>query len=178
LFLFLLPFFKYADIEDLAIGSYFYENPDGTTAPVRFCQEKYVNGIIFGFNESYIFDSATETKCLDIMGSALNENFSSVQFFKENNFNISFDTMLEAHLQFGLKTVRFRDLGLLKSPDCFQFNVDVSLNKLTVVLIILMFRCDFKWIFLLRFFLTIETTMGKCLLHWKLHQLDFHAKGM
>lgn len=113
---------QYDKIEELAIGPYFYTNSDGTVSPGQFCVEKYVNGVIFGFNESYVFDSETENKCINIIPS---ENFSSEKYFSSNNFSISFDSLLEAHLKFALKTIRFRDLGPLKSPDCFRFDIDV-----------------------------------------------------
>ncbi|ODN02679.1 Mucolipin-3 [Orchesella cincta] len=121
----------YANIGELAIGPYFYENTDGSVAPMHFCQQKYVNGVIFGFNESYVFDSETETKCIDITAASLSPpaNFSSKQYFQDQNFTISFDNLLEAHLRFTLKTVRFRDLGPLKSPDCFRFDLDILFNN-------------------------------------------------
>ncbi|ODM90942.1 Mucolipin-3 [Orchesella cincta] len=121
----------YANIEDLAIGSYFYGNPDGTIAPVQFCQTNYATGVIFGFNESYIFDSTTEKKCVDIPSAILDAayNFSSEKFFQDQNIPISFDSLLDAHVMFTLKTVRFRDLGPLKSPDCFQFDIDILFNN-------------------------------------------------
>lgn len=91
---------------------------------MQFCVEKYVNGIIFGFNESYVFDSEIENKCIEI---ATSRNFSSKNFFQTSNFTSEhfFDSLLEAHLLFTLKTVRFRDLGPLKSPDCYRFDIDV-----------------------------------------------------
>ncbi|CAL8109821.1 unnamed protein product [Orchesella dallaii] len=121
----------YANIRELAIGPYFYENTNGTIAPMHFCQQKYINGVIYGFNESYIFDSETETKCIDIPAASLSPaiNFSSHNFFQDQNYSISFDNLLEAHLLFTLKTVRFRDLGPLKSPDCFRFDMNILFNN-------------------------------------------------
>lgn len=94
---------------------------------MQFCVEKYVNGVIFGFNESYVFDSEIENKCIEIESA---KNFSSQKYFDAHNFTVSFDSLLEAHLLFTLKTVRFRDLGPLKSPDCYRFDIDVSYNFL------------------------------------------------
>ncbi|CAL8068843.1 unnamed protein product [Orchesella dallaii] len=121
----------YANIRDRSIGPYFYNNSDGTVASLNFCQEKYDTGEIFGFNESYIFNGLTETECVEIPADAMSppKNFSSQQFFQDQSYIISFQSLLEAHIRFTLKTVRFRDLGPLKSPDCFHFEVDIRFNN-------------------------------------------------
>lgn len=126
-----LIFFQYSRIEALAIGPYFYPTPDNDVAGMRWCVERYTSGVIFGFNESYAFDSTTEESCVTIPPEELGppQNFSSEAWLAGANASISFDSLLEAHLSFVLKTVRFRDLGPFKSPDCFQFDIDVSLGK-------------------------------------------------
>ena len=115
---------QYRTIQNTSIGPYFNENPDGGIYPIQFCTEKYLKGIIFGFNESFVFDSNTESQCIDIPLTAQTE-FSSRAFLNTNNSTLSFITLLQADLKFTLKTVRFQDLGPLKSPDCFDFDIVV-----------------------------------------------------
>lgn len=87
--------------------------------------EHYKSGTIFGFNESYIFDSETQENCYNIQLNKTDEDFSSRQYFKEKNISISFSSLLEVQIKFGLKSIRFRDVGPLRNPDCFRFDVEV-----------------------------------------------------
>ncbi|OXA38531.1 mucolipin-3 isoform X2 [Folsomia candida] len=121
----------YSAIEELAIGPYFYPTKNNTVAPMKLCIERYSNGVIFGFNESYVYDGLTENSCITLPPSVIStgEKFSLEEFLAKYNASISFDSLLEGHLTFVLKTVRFRDLGPFKSPDCFQFDIDIVFNN-------------------------------------------------
>ena len=52
-----LYLFQYSSVND-AIGPFSYTNPNGTIAPLELCISSFKKGTAFGFNESYIFDSA------------------------------------------------------------------------------------------------------------------------
>ncbi len=126
---------QYSMIEELAIGPYFYPTHNNTLAPLTFCVVAYSSGVIWGFNESYTFNSASLTTCHTIPPKDISPSndplgkgppFSSEAWLAENNASLSFDSLLEATLSFTLKTVRFRDLGPFKSPDCFQFDIQVG----------------------------------------------------
>lgn len=47
---------QYANLTN-AIGPYSYPTKDNSITPVVLCMENYKEGLIFGFNESYIFNS-------------------------------------------------------------------------------------------------------------------------
>ncbi|KAG8256878.1 Mucolipin-2 [Homalodisca vitripennis] len=47
---------QYASLSD-AVGPYSYTNEDNSMAPPQLCLYNYKEGIIFGFNESYVFNN-------------------------------------------------------------------------------------------------------------------------
>ncbi|KAJ8955978.1 hypothetical protein NQ318_006249 [Aromia moschata] len=49
-----------------AIGSYSYANEDNTMTDMVLCLYQYKKGIIFGFNESYVFNNEIIETCLNI----------------------------------------------------------------------------------------------------------------
>jgi mucolipin len=51
--------FQYAHLVD-AIGPYSYTEEDNSMLPPVLCLYQYKEGIIFGFNESYVFNSDIE----------------------------------------------------------------------------------------------------------------------
>ncbi|ODM90454.1 Mucolipin-3 [Orchesella cincta] len=117
----------HTNVQEAAIGSYSYDTLDGVNASIKFCLDRYSNRKTLEFNKALEFNKGTNTSCINISGAS--PNFSSKEFFLNNNFTISFVNLLEAHLLFTLKTVRFRDLGPFKSPDCFRFDVDITFNN-------------------------------------------------
>jgi len=98
--------------------------------PIRVTVEEYVAAGIVPENDSYVFDTTTIQRTIDI---PVEEGpFSTHTFFDTHNFSINFVTLLEFSMKFSLKTIRFRDLGPLKSPDCFSFEIVVSIDRIIV----------------------------------------------
>ena len=60
---------NYANLSQ-AVGSYSYANEDNTMTDMVMCLSQYKKGIIFGFNESYVFDSEIVETCLNISRNA------------------------------------------------------------------------------------------------------------
>ena len=99
---------------------------------MEFCVEQYAMGVIFGFNESYAFDSEITQSCIKITVDALGSSkgsFSIKDYLAQHNFTISFEATIIVELKFSLKTIRFRDVGPLKSPDCFRFDIVVRIRS-------------------------------------------------
>jgi len=51
---------QYSQVERIAIGTYQYTRQDNAMDPPQFCRHFYRQGIIFAFNESFIFNPAID----------------------------------------------------------------------------------------------------------------------
>lgn len=102
-----------------AIGPYSYVNEDNTMASMQLCLYQYKNGTIFGFNESFIFDSEIVEICENIT-SFNDDYFDSKLVFGER---INFSALVKATLTFSIKTVSFKSAGPITPPNCYQFDI-------------------------------------------------------
>lgn len=118
----------YANVEK-AVGSYSYANEDNTMNDMVLCLYEYKEGTIFGFNESYVFNSEIVEKCLNIShnisSTVPNKDklLDSRQFLKLNDIKINFSALVKAELTFSLKTVNFKIAGRMTPPNCYRFDV-------------------------------------------------------
>ncbi|CAA9998037.1 unnamed protein product [Nesidiocoris tenuis] len=104
-----------------AIGSYSYNDEDNNYVYPRFCNHHFKEGEIFGFNESYSFNSEIVTSCCDITSFPFNGcNDSSP---------INFASLVKATLEFSLKTVNLKAAGPLSPPDCYRFDIQILFNN-------------------------------------------------
>ncbi|KAM3955146.1 mucolipin-3 [Aphomia sociella] len=111
-----------------AIGAYSYNNEKNMKVDPIFCQYNYKEGIINGFNESYVFNSEIIETCLNFT-SKNNETFSS-QFSLENaGVNINFAALVRAKLMFSINTINFRAAGPITPPDCYRFDVQIVFDN-------------------------------------------------
>lgn len=110
-----------------AIGTYSYPNEENKMAPLRLCLSHYKEGIIFGFNESYIFNSEIELSCLNLTGNITTTKIR--QYFKNNDISINFSALVQATLQFSVKTVNFKAAGPIAPPDCYQFDIEILFDN-------------------------------------------------
>lgn len=108
-----------------SIGPYSYPNEDNTMPDMKLCLYQYKSGTIFGFNESYIFDSQIEKRCFNI--SANNKLLNSREYFK--HLNINFSALVTAILTFSIKTVNFKVAGPKTPPDCYRFDIDIKFDN-------------------------------------------------
>lgn len=117
----------YMNLEN-AIGPYSYANENNTMTKMLFCIQEYKEGTIFGFNESYVFNSEIIEKCVNI-SEAPNHFLHSEKYFSEHNLEVNFAALIKAELLFTLKTVNFRATGRTTAPNCFLFNVRIIFDN-------------------------------------------------
>nr|NVI71492.1 transient receptor potential cation channel, mucolipin ortholog [Cucujiformia] len=111
-----------------AVGSYSYANEDNTATPMRLCLFQYKEGIIYGFNESYVFNSEIIENCVNISGNT-SGLLHSEQYLKTKKLDLSFSALVRAELGFSLKTVNFKAAGRITPPNCYQFDVTIYFNN-------------------------------------------------
>lgn len=128
---------KYATIHDVAIGSYDYVRENLTQSPITICKTHYAKAVIWGFNESFIFDSRPVNQCIDVypavpiindtsFSGSENYTFDSRQYFADHNFTIKFERLISADVTFSLRYILLKALDPMDSPDCYQLNIKVS----------------------------------------------------
>nr|NVI71367.1 transient receptor potential cation channel, mucolipin ortholog [Cucujiformia] len=110
-----------------AIGSYSYINEDNTMSDMVLCLYSYKQGDIYGFNESYVFNSEIVKSCSNISHDVNHENFSSKIYFE--TLDIKFSALVRATLDFSLKTVNFKSAGRISPPDCYQFDITILFDN-------------------------------------------------
>ncbi|XP_013188452.2 mucolipin-3-like [Amyelois transitella] len=122
--------FAYAGYLNLsnAIGPYSYNNEDNKRVDPVFCQYNYKQGIIYGFNESYIFNSEIVETCVNFTSSE-NELFSSEMYLKNSGIDIQFAALVRAKLMFSVNTINFRAAGPITPPDCYRFDVELIFDN-------------------------------------------------
>nr|NVI71448.1 transient receptor potential cation channel, mucolipin ortholog [Cucujiformia] len=112
---------------DKAIGSYSYTNEDNSMSDMLFCWYAYKAGEIYGFNESYVFNSEIVKNCTYISHELSQEEFNSKTYFK--NLNISFSSLVRATLDFSIKTVNFKAAGRISPPNCYKFDITILFDN-------------------------------------------------
>jgi len=118
----------YYNVND-AIGSYSYIAEDNSVGPVILCLYQYKEGIIFGFNESYVFDSEIVETCMNISLETFNTFNSAHNLLQDRNINVNFSALVRAYLKFALKTVNLKAAGPMTPPDCYRFNIKIIFDN-------------------------------------------------
>nr|MBE5724920.1 transient receptor potential cation channel, mucolipin ortholog [Cucujiformia] len=116
----------YANVSK-AIGSYSYTNEDNSMPDLVFCSYSYKQGDIYGFNESYVFNSEIVETCSNITYYDVNEQFNAKTCFR--NQVIEFSAFVKATLKFSLKTVNFKSAGRISPPNCYQFDITILFDN-------------------------------------------------
>nr|NVI71346.1 transient receptor potential cation channel, mucolipin ortholog [Cucujiformia] len=119
-------FHGYSNISK-AIGSYSYTNEDNTMPDMVLCTYSYKRAEIFGFNESYIFDSEIVKSCTNISHDIRDGVFNSKKYFEGED--IKFTSLVKATLEFSLKTVNFKSAGRISPPNCYQFDITILFDN-------------------------------------------------
>ncbi|CAG9861904.1 unnamed protein product [Phyllotreta striolata] len=117
----------YANL-DKAVGPYSYANEDNTMTDMLLCIYQYKEGIIFGFNESYIFNSEIEEKCINIT-QPVNGSLDSKSYMTDFDLGLNFSALVRAELIFSLKTVNFKAAGRISPPNCYLFNIVITFDN-------------------------------------------------
>nr|NVI71417.1 transient receptor potential cation channel, mucolipin ortholog [Cucujiformia] len=110
-----------------AIGSYSYTNEDNSMSDMVLCLYSYKRGDIFGFNESYVFDSEIIKSCSNISHDSNQGNFKSETYLESQA--IKFSALVKATLEFSLKTVNFKSAGQISPPNCYQFDITILFDN-------------------------------------------------
>lgn len=116
-----------------SIGPYSYANENNSIVPPTLVLNHYKKGLIFGFNESYIFNNEVIT--VECVLSLVHSAKDSIEKCL-NGQEIIFSSFINAKLMFSLKTVNFKAAGPLSQPDCYQFNISVRIIIVFVYLCI------------------------------------------
>lgn len=110
-----------------AIGPYSYDTDDNTMGTVKFCVYQYREGIIFGFNESYVFNPEIDTTCETLQANDTRKGIQT--FLHERGIFIQFSALVKTTVEFVIKTVNFKASGPISAPDCYQFNIQILLDN-------------------------------------------------
>ncbi|KAJ6646333.1 Mucolipin-3 [Pseudolycoriella hygida] len=111
----------------IAIGTYSYPNEDNTMPPLKLCLYQYKEGVIFGFNESYIFNSEIDKSCINLTGNVT--AIGTEKYLASKGVVISFSSLVKATLAFSVKTVNFKVAGPIAPPDCYQFDIEILFDN-------------------------------------------------
>ncbi|XP_021924112.1 mucolipin-3-like isoform X2 [Zootermopsis nevadensis] len=114
-----------------AIGPYSYTEEDNSMPAPVLCLYQYKEGDIFGFNESYVFNSEIEERCLNLTvePNVTAEHYSSREFLQEHGIVINFSALVRATITFSLKTVNLKAAGPITPPDCYEFGIKISFDN-------------------------------------------------
>ena len=112
-----------------AIGSYSYTAEDNAIGPAILCMHHYKEGIIFGFNESYVFDKEIVQSCVNITRQFYNHFNTTRNLLSQQSIKINFSALVRANLMFALKTVNLKAAGPMTPPDCYQFNIKITFDN-------------------------------------------------
>ncbi|KAJ8981380.1 hypothetical protein NQ317_002574 [Molorchus minor] len=112
-----------------AVGPYSYANEDNSMTDMILCLYQYKKGIIFGFNESYVFNNEVIQTCVNISQSPINGLLDSKRYMADKNIQINFSALVKAELLFSLKTVNFKAAGKITPPNCYRFDVSIKFDN-------------------------------------------------
>lgn len=122
----------YANITNLALGTYCYDGPNCTMKEVSFCRTEFK--MMVAFNYSVTFDGRRKVICHKIPnlypeGDKRWDSFSVEEFLNEQNDSIAFDRLISATVNFSLSTIFIKSFGNNKYPDCYKFKVSVEYDN-------------------------------------------------
>ncbi|ESN91833.1 hypothetical protein HELRODRAFT_90253 [Helobdella robusta] len=124
---------RYNETESIAIGNFSPAQENGTTPPVEMCVHKYKEGVIWAFNQTFIFDSRVIKDCFKVMpvfDPPSNLSVYNIEKFLESvNRTINFDSLIRITLHFNLNTVHLKSLHRSSDPDCFLLNVRILFDN-------------------------------------------------
>lgn len=122
---------RYNKTEKIAIGTYHFTLPNNTMEPIQLCKNFYEQGVIWAFNESYIFDSTQDTECFPMYPVEINGTmkYDTHEYLEKVNKSINFDRLIKLWLKFSLKTIHLKSLSKVNLPDCYQFDIVIMFDN-------------------------------------------------
>ncbi|XP_034235952.1 mucolipin-3-like isoform X2 [Thrips palmi] len=118
----------YGNLSD-AIGPYSYDTDDNHMASPLLCLHHYKEGTIFGFNESYVFNSEIDKTCVNLTVPHNASQFSSKDYLRSLGVDVNFSALVRASLAFAVKTVNFKAASAITPPDCYRFDVQIDMDN-------------------------------------------------
>lgn len=118
----------YANLSS-AIGPYSYDTDDNHMGSPLLCLHQYKEGVIFGFNESYVFNSEIDKICVNLTLPQNATQFSSKDYLRKLGLEVKFSALVRASLEFAVKTVNFKAAGAITPPDCYRFDLKIDMDN-------------------------------------------------
>ncbi|XP_043501990.1 mucolipin-3-like isoform X1 [Polistes fuscatus] len=112
-----------------SIGSYSYNAENNMPGTVELCLHHYKESIIFGFNESYVFDKEIIKTCVNITKEFHDKFNKSKNLLATQNVDVNFSALVMAYLKFAVKTVNLKAAGPMTPPDCYQFDIQIIFDN-------------------------------------------------
>lgn len=119
---------NYIKLESSSMGAYFHvKNSKGSW--MTYCQTDYTQTDFDPQSDTFTFNSHTIEECIEIPINGGESEFSSEEFFRENNITVSGISLVEATLMFSIKAIHFKPNGPLNSPDCYFFDLKLLFDN-------------------------------------------------
>lgn len=124
----------FSKITRVALGTYGYDNENGTMTGMSFCQTRFVKAL--DLNSTLVFDGRTEEFCTDLdlpsiypEGDPRWRNFSFRHYLEKQNLSISFERLIQGRLMFNIRTIFLKTMASYHYPDCYRFRITVSYDN-------------------------------------------------
>ncbi|CAL4150759.1 unnamed protein product, partial [Meganyctiphanes norvegica] len=120
----------HAKIRELALGSYIYDQVNGTIKDPDLCMTHYASGRAFP-NNTYILNGNITKDCINIPITLVNstENWSTKDYLAEHNITFNFDLLLGVEFTFALRTIKLRVNLPFDVPECYRLIGKVLFNN-------------------------------------------------
>lgn len=121
---------SHAKIRDMALGSYIYDQVNGTILDPDLCMTHYVSGVAFP-NNTYVLNGNISKECIKVPIKLVNstEKWSTKEFLSDNNITINFDLLLGLKFTFSLRTIKLRVSLPFDVPECYRLIGTVIFNN-------------------------------------------------
>lgn len=110
-----------------AIGPYSYATDDNSIGRIKFCIHQYREGIVFGFNESYVFNPEIDVNCVSLYENDTRQGIQHYLHTKE--IFIQFSALVKTTVEFSIKTVNLKASGPISAPDCYRFDIVILFDN-------------------------------------------------
>ncbi|XP_037105874.1 mucolipin-3 isoform X2 [Syngnathus acus] len=115
---------QYGNLHNTTVGNHEYEKNGIVYTPLTLCQEFYRNGTIYPGNDTFEIDAHVETDCIDVHPT--NESSSQDALA---HLELHFKRMLAIKISFVLKAINLQTVRHREQPDCYDFNILITLDN-------------------------------------------------
>ncbi|KAI1891990.1 hypothetical protein AGOR_G00149390 [Albula goreensis] len=117
---------QYTRLKNLSVGPVSYAEEGAKMVPLVICKEHYKRGSVEPSDESYDIDAQTETDCLTLDPTCLDNNWKTNN---ESFFVFDFYRLLDIKITFQLKGINLQTVRSLELPDCYTFFVTIDFDN-------------------------------------------------